>query len=351
MSGYKLFLNLHTIISDLMECYKTENNQIEIHCGDFLAVSKTWESPTVIVSDGPYGIGGFPGDPKTPNDLGEVYRPFIKEWSEKSTPNTTLWFWNTELGWANVHPVLIANGWEFVNYHIWNKGLGHIAGNANTKTLRKFPVVTEGCVQYVKKPSFKIDEKVLSMQDWLRYEWKRTGLPLSKTNEACEVKNAATRKYFTDCHLWYFPPAEAFEKIVRYANTYGNEKGKPYFSIDGKQSLSKDEWGNMRSKFKCAFGVTNVWDSPPLNGNERLKNGSKALHLNQKPLKFMELIIKSSSDEGDVIWEPFGGLCSALVAAYRLKRKCYAAEINEDVFNLAVKRIKALDMQPTLNLL
>jgi hypothetical protein len=306
-----------------MECYRTENNQIEINHGDFLKVSKSWESPTVIVSDGPYGIGGFPGDPKTPNELGEIYRPFIEVWSEKSTPNTTLWFWNTELGW----------------------------GNANTKTLRKFPVVTEVCVQYVKKPSFKVADQVLSMQDWLRYEWKRTGLPLSKTNEACEVKNAATRKYFTDCHLWYFPPPEAFEKIVNYANTYGKAEGKPYFSIDGQQSLSKDEWENMRSKFKCAFGVTNVWDSPPLNGKERLKNGSKALHLNQKPLKFMELIINSSSDVGDVIWEPFGGLCSAAVASYRLKRKCYASEISEDVFDLAVKRVQALDLQPTLNLL
>lgn len=334
-----------------MECYKTDNNQIEIHHGDFLKVSKSWETPTVIVSDGPYGIGGFPGDPKTPNELGEIYRPFIEDWSERSTPNTTLWFWNTELGWANVHPVLIANGWEFVNCHIWNKGLGHIAGNANTKTLRKFPVVTEVCVQYVKKPSFKVNGQALSMQDWLRYEWKRTGLPLSKTNEACEVKNAATRKYFTDCHLWYFPPPEAFEKIVNYANAFGKAEGKPYFSIDGQQSLSKDEWENMRSKFKCAFGVTNVWDSPPLNGKERLKNGSKALHLNQKPLKFMELIINSSSDEGDVIWEPFGGLCSAAVASYRLKRKCYASEISEDVFNMATKRVQALDLQPTLNLL
>lgn len=334
-----------------MKCYKSENNRIEIHYGDFLKVSESWESPTVIVSDGPYGIGGFPGDPKTPKELGEIYRPFIEDWSEKSTPNTTLWFWNTELGWANVHPVLVANGWEFVNCHIWNKGLGHIAGNANTKTLRKFPVVTEVCVQYVKKPSFIVDGQELSMQDWLRYEWKRTGLPLSKTNEACEVKNAATRKYFTDCHLWYYPPAEAFEKIVSYANTYGKAEGKPYFSINGQQSLSKDDWESMRSKFKCAFGVTNVWDSPPLNGKERLKNGSKALHLNQKPLKFMELIINSSSDEGDVIWEPFGGLCSAAVASYRLKRKCYSSEITKNVFDLAVKRLQALDLQPTLNLL
>lgn len=334
-----------------MEFYKTENSEIEIYLGDFLQVSKNWKSPTVIVSDGPYGIGGFPGDPKTANNLGDIYRPFIEKWSSKSTPKTTLWFWNTELGWANVHSIFIENGWEYVNCHIWNKGLGHIAGNANTKTLRKFPVVTEVCVQYVKKATFNVGGKCLLMQEWLRYEWKRTGLPLNKTNEACKVKNAASRKYFTNCHLWYFPPVEAFEKLVIYANTFGDLAGRPFFSIDGKRPLNKYEWENMRSKFKCGFGVTNVWEVPPLNGKERLKIGNKAVHLNQKPLKFMELIINSSSDEGDVVWEPFGGLCSAAIASYKLKRKCYSAEIEENIYHLAKKRIEEVEMEPILNLL
>ena len=333
-----------------MSSYKSVNGKVEIYHGDFLEVVKSWDTPTVIISDGPYGIGGFSSDPKTPDNLGEIYEPFIKEWTKMATPMTTLWFWNTELGWANVHPILIKHGWEFVNCHIWNKGLGHVAGNANTKTLRKFPVVSEVCVQYVKKPIFEVDKLKLSMQEWLRYEWKRTGLPLSKTNEACGVKNAATRKYFTDCHLWYFPPSEAFEKFSEYANLYGDKSGKPYFSIDGKEPISKSQWENMRSKFKCSFGITNVWDLPPLNGNERLKNGTKALHLNQKPLRFMELIINATSDENDVIWEPFGGLCSATIAAYKLNRKSFASEINPQVYKLALNRMKNLEAQFTLNL-
>jgi DNA modification methylase len=333
-----------------MDYFVTANGKAKIYNGDFLKSVKSWGTPTVIISDGPYGIGGFPGDPKTSEKLGEIYEPYIIEWSIRSTPNTTLWFWNTELGWANVHPILIKNGWEFVNCHIWNKGLGHIAGNANTKTLRKFPVVSEVCVQYVKKAIFEVGESKMSMQEWLRYEWKRTGLPLSKTNEACGVVNAATRKYFTDCHLWYFPPSDAFEKISEYANLHGDKKGKPYFSINGKSPLTRFQWESMRAKFKCSFGITNVWDLPPLNGNERLKIGSKALHLNQKPLKFMELIINSSSDENDIIWEPFGGLCSATIAAYKLKRISFASEINHEIYKLAVTRMKAIESQPTLSL-
>ena len=314
-------------------------DNIYIYNEDVIQLYDTWKSPTVIISDGPYGIGGFPGDPITHDVLEKWYRPHITKWSEKATPETTLWFWNTEIGWASVHKEIINQGWEVVNCHVWDKGVAHIAGNTNTKTLRKFPVVTEVCVQYVKKAEFIVDNHKISMQEWLRHEWKRTGLPFSKTNIACGVKNAATRKYFTGCHLWYYPPVDAFEKIVEYANLYGDPKGVPYFSIDGKKSLTAAEWKKMRAKFFCEFGVNNVWREPPLNGSERLKEGNKAIHFNQKPLKFMELIINSSSEEHDVIWEPFGGLFSGILAANKLNRMAYGAEINKDVFDYAKQRL------------
>lgn len=314
------------------------NNSIKLYHADVLELYDKWESPIVIISDGPYGISGFEGDTTTPSELKDWYRPHILKWTEKSTPLTTLWFWNTEIGWANVHPLLENFGWKYVNCHIWDKGLAHIAGNANSKTLRKFPVVTEVCAQYVKEAKFNVGEKVLSMKDWLRYEWQRTGLPLTKSNEACGVKNAATRKYLTKCHLWYFPPAEAFDKLVNYANKYGEEKGKPYFSINGKQSLNGTDWEKYRSKFYCEYGITNVWNHPPLNGNERIKIESKSFHLNQKPLELMRLIIKASSDENDIVWEPFGGLFSGALAAHQIKRRAFAAEINMEYYKTGIRR-------------
>ncbi|WP_346690306.1 DNA methyltransferase [Alistipes communis] len=317
-----------------------ERDNIHLYCADFLKVSHLWEVPTVIVCDGPYGIGGFEGDPYSYRDLADWYLPHIEAFSKSSKPNTTLWFWNTEIGWATVHPILDALGWDFVNCHIWNKGKAHVAGNVNTATIRKLPVVTEVCVQYVKKPVFVQDGKCMSMQEWLRAEWGRTKLPFSKTNEVCGVKDAATRKYFTTSKkLWYYPPVDAFVKLVDYANSYGAPSGKPYFSLNGISPASADDWRNMRSKFTCPYGVTNVWTQPPLAGAERIKINGKTAHLNQKPLNLMELIIGVSSDVNDVVWEPFGGLCSATVAAQSMQRKCYAAEINNDVFELAQARL------------
>src|SRR5690606_4813881 len=113
-------------------------------------------------------------------------------------------------------PVLEEEGWEYRSCHIWDKGIAHAAGNSNTKTLRKFPVVTEVCVQYTRKVTFPAEDRQMTMQEWLRHEWQRSGLPLYMTNEACGVKNAATRKYFTQCHLWYFPPVDAFAAFSEY---------------------------------------------------------------------------------------------------------------------------------------
>lgn len=315
-------------------------NNIHLYCEDVLNLYDKWEQPTLIISDGPYGVKGFQGDLVSHHGLAQWYEPHIKKWSAFATPLTTLWFWCTEVGWATVHPVLEDNGWDYISCCIWDKGMGHVAGNVNTKTIRHLPVVTEVCVQYVKKPYFTVGKERMTMKEWLRYEWGRTKLPLKKTNEACGVKDAATRKYFTKCHLWYMPPAEAFEKIVHYANTYGAEDGKPYFSLDGKNSITKIDWAKMRSKFYCPLGVTNVWKVPQLRGDERIKINQKAVHLNQKPLELIRRIIEISSDPGDIVWDPFAGLCTTAVAAAELERKCYSAEVNEKIYNVAKERIE-----------
>lgn len=325
-----------------------EVNNIHLYHGDAFEFYPLWPTPTVIVCDGPYGINGYPGDLLSPDGLAEWYERHIIEWNKYATPRTTLWFWNTEQGWASVHSTLLRLGWEFKACNIWNKGMSHVAGNTNTKTISHLPIVSEVCVQYVKKPSFAVKDQSMSMKEWLRYEWGRTGLPFSRTNTACGVVDAATRKYFTKCHLWYMPPSEMFEKIVAYANEFGKEDGKPYFSIDGIKPLTKYDWEMLKPVFNCPFGMTNVWDMPQLRNRERLKKEAKAVHLNQKPLNLIRAIIEMSSNETDVIWDPFAGLCTSAIASKELNRNCYCAEIRKEVFDIASERIS--NQEPTLPL-
>lgn len=312
-----------------------------IFCGDSKNFYNNWEKPMVIISDGPYGIGGYDGDSTNANALPEFYEEHIKQWSQHATSETTLWFWNTELGWATVHPILEKHGWIYRGCNIWDKGIKHIAGNCNGKTMRKFPVVTEVCVHYVRKENFKLNSGVeISLQQWLRTEWKRTGLSYQKANVACGVKNAASRKYLASDHLWYFPPSEEFQKLVDYANTYGEKQGIPYFSLNGKESLNKNQWNRIRAKFNFEYGITNVWSVPALRSKERLKDQLSISHPNQKPLELMDRIILASSEVGDVIWEPFAGTASASISAMNNSRKSYACEINKNYYDMALNRVK-----------
>ena len=310
--------------------------------GDAMKCYEHWPSPTTIVADGPYGLAKFPGEPNSADDLSEWYAPHIAEWSRCALPETTLWFWCSEVGWAEVHPVLKLHGWHYKAAHIWDKGVGHVAGNCNGESIRGFPVVTEICVRYVRDTRLMTaGGDSLPMKEWLRHEWRRSGLPLCKTNEACGVANAATRKYFTQCHRWYFPPADKMVALAEYASKHGAPTDHPYFSLDGKSPPTALQWSRMRAKWNHAHGITNVWKEPAVRGTERVKaEGTKALHINQKPLHLINRIIRATTDPGDVVWEPFGGLCSVAISALHLGRHCYASEINPVFYVAAARRLE-----------
>ena len=144
------------------------------------------------------------------------------------------------------------------------------------------------------------------------------------------------------------------EKLVSYANEHGDPNGRPYYALDGHQPVTGDEWSRLRYQWNHAHGITNVWDRPALRNIERVKStgtrqaprvynptaGVASFHLNQKPLEFMRRILASCTQPGDVVWEPFGGLCSASVAAIELGRVPYAAESDPQFSELAAQRLE-----------
>jgi site-specific DNA-methyltransferase (adenine-specific) len=305
--------------------------------GDSLTHYKRWAPPDCIISDGAYGVLGFEGDTESHVDIAAWYEPHVVAWAKAATASTTLWFWNSEIGWATAHPILERHGFRYVSCNIWDKGKAHIAGNISTKTIRRFPVVTEVCAHYVFEPKLS----GLDLKAWLLSEWKRSGLPLKDANHACGVADAATRKYLTQSKLWYFPPKEAMELLAGYANRHGNPSGKPYFSLDGKSPVTADQWSKMRSIFQCPHGVTNVWNRPALRTEERIKTeDGKAIHLNQKPLDLMGRLVTVSTVKGSVVWEPFGGLFTGSLSAYRLGRRAFAAEIDPIYFSYGIERFE-----------
>jgi site-specific DNA-methyltransferase (adenine-specific) len=85
--------------------------------------------------------------------------------------------------------------------------MGHIAGNSNTNRMRKFPHITEVCVQYVRDAEFTSpNDESMDMQEWVISEWDRSGLTRQDANVACGVADAASRKYLMKGNHWYYHP-------------------------------------------------------------------------------------------------------------------------------------------------
>ncbi|MCY4047260.1 MAG: DNA methyltransferase [Candidatus Dadabacteria bacterium] len=81
--------------------------------------------------------------------------------------------------------------------------------------------------------------------------------------------------------------------------------------------------------------LSDVWDIPSLNGQAKERYG----YPTQKPLALYERIIETSSDEGDVVLDPFCGCATTLVAAERLKRKWVGMDIWDEAKDAVIKRL------------
>lgn len=91
------------------------------------------------------------------------------------------------------------------------------------------------------------------------------------------------------------------------------------------------------------FSVANeemhdVRNLPAVQMNEK-KYG---YHPTQKPECLLERIIKSSTNEGDIVLDPFSGSGTTVAVAKRLKRKYIGIEKDVKYFNIAKNRIRSI---------
>ena len=80
--------------------------------------------------------------------------------------------------------------------------------------------------------------------------------------------------------------------------------------------------------------VDSVWDISAINTNSKERMGYRT----QKPLSLLERIIKASTNEGDVVLDPFCGCATTMEAAQRLNRQW----IGIDIAIHAIKRVAAV---------
>ena len=76
--------------------------------------------------------------------------------------------------------------------------------------------------------------------------------------------------------------------------------------------------------------------------------GTDKIHLTQKPVSLMQQFVELSSNEGDLVLDPYMGSGTTAVACHRTKRHFVGFEINDEFYQKAVRRLDAERAQMTL---
>ena len=72
--------------------------------------------------------------------------------------------------------------------------------------------------------------------------------------------------------------------------------------------------------------------------DDKGNKATRALHPNQKPTKIIITPIENSSKSGDLLFEPFGGSGSTLIACEKTDRRCFAMELDPVYVDVIIAR-------------
>jgi DNA modification methylase len=120
----------------------------------------------------------------------------------------------------------------------------------------------------------------------------------------------------------------AKEHFVLRPNNYHSKFELVYFGWKGRGG-SADHWHGDRKQ-------TDVWQVT------RHEPGTERVHPTQKPLEVCAIPIRNSCPPGGLVYEPFGGSGSTLIAAHREGRNCRAMELDPRFCDVILRRFQQL---------
>jgi adenine-specific DNA-methyltransferase len=117
--------------------------------------------------------------------------------------------------------------------------------------------------------------------------------------------------------------------------------GKRHYKGPNKGQLSGNPKGKNPSdvwEIVLQDWEKEIWEIPNVNANHR----EKTEHPCQYPIELVERCILALSNEGGWILDPFVGVGSTLLAAYKNNRNAVGIEIHKKYINIGKKRLKLL---------
>ena len=100
--------------------------------------------------------------------------------------------------------------------------------------------------------------------------------------------------------------------------------------------IASNKYGNIVYKDNSTEVVLpDWWEIPILNSQSKERTG----YPTQKPLALLKRIILASSNEGDIVFDPFCGCATTCVAAQQLNRKWIGIDIEKQAVNVLIERL------------
>ena len=164
---------------------------------------------------------------------------------------------------------------------------------------------------------------------YLDGERRKSGLTTDQCNQICGKQNM-TQSAFTKGGFRLISK-EDYEKLRDACS--GRAFKREHDELKREHDELKREFYETRAYFDNTHdNMTDVWEFKRVTGEERHE------HATPKPVEMMARAIKSSTQDGGLLVEPFLGSGSTLIAAEQLGRKCYGMEISPAYCDVIVKR-------------
>lgn len=301
---------MHTKISIYMK------KKIIIHGDSLIELPKIIEkSIDLVIADPPYWkVIGEKWDYqwRTEADYVEWSLQWIEEISRVLRYGGTFYLFGYFRTLALLVPHLEKFDLELRQQILIDKGMRSVSGRA-TKNYKIFPNTTESIL-------FIIKDNKQFIKPYLKKYQEIKGLSSKDINEALGVKSNGGGMWsiYTGNNVCeQFPTKELWEKLQ---NVLG-------FDL---------KYEKVAQTFNPQMGLTDIWRDIDFYKEDRV-------HSTQKPLKLIKRLIQASSNEGDLILDPFGGSGSTAISAMSCNREFITIEKDDTYIDLIRNRIETIE--------
>jgi len=330
-----------------MNIDKLEGKPLCIDCFDMLAQLPDG-CVDLVFADPPYNIGVFK---KMPADKYlEWCEKWIAECSRVLAANGALWMSHSKPDvLVDISRIIEQYGYGQRNWVTWDKYnaagslQGFMDGFTLTGDIRSFQPMVEYLVWHTNEGNWthQCDKKrrfiFEPLRAYLDGEKQRAGFTIRQVAEAFQKRTGSRTVTGMAGHWlsrvqWTLPTEENYQWLRQLFNcNNGNEYlRREYEDLRQEYEDLRQEFKHLRYTFNNPGKVSSVWQIPPA-----ARNG----HPTPKPEALLERIILATSNEGDLVLDPFAGSFTTAVVARRLNRRWICCDIEPDYVEMGEKQL------------